>query len=182
MWPGGTGPVADFDECPVGDRDIMSDEWEMACGTPRCGGPQRDEYGQNTGCPGCRHCDPPDHECKPYGFGIERSEDPALQRANEAVWAIVNQRPEGKCTSAWVSTWGMSKGRFNGGPRWADADFAYRDFLRRFWSRQSERRLRHSDIVWDRLCDECQTHGEAVEKYKAWATRSLTVKYRDESK
>lgn len=157
-----------FDSCPVGDRDIMNDEWDGD--RPKCGG-----YGT---CEGCRRCCPPDHESKPYGWGIERFEDPVLARANAEAIAE-RDRLTPKYTSAWVETWGMRAGYW---PHHSLPTFdrEFRDLLWKHYSRQSLRRLRHSDIVWNRLCDECGTHPEAVKRYSRWAAHAVTVRYRDE--
>jgi hypothetical protein len=72
------------------DEDIGRDPNEYPSGGPRCGGPVFEGGAQVGDCPGCRHCDPPDRECKPYGWGIESFEDPALAEANR------------RCHSCWV--------------------------------------------------------------------------------
>jgi hypothetical protein len=167
-----SGHEQTFDSDPAPDCDDPRD-----C-EPRCGG-----CWQANG-DGCRDCSPPDHENKPSGFGIDACEDPALERANAAMWAEVNKRPGGKYTSAWVETWGMYAGRslhHRCNPV-TDSDREFRNLCWRVWSKRSARRERHSDRVWDRLCDECQTHGEAVRRYEAWARRAVTVRYRDEPK
>lgn len=156
-----------FDSCPVGDRDIMSDEWEMACGTPKCGG--RCEYGSYGGCEGCRHCDPVQYDSKPYGFGIESFEDPALQRANEEVKREQERTGFGLYTSAFTSDSWLSRGALVSLPFnhvWRER----RDFLRRCYTTHDEARERQSNHVWDVLCDECDTHTEAVQRYTDWAT------------
>jgi hypothetical protein len=162
--------LATFDECPVGDRDIMNDEWEMACGMPKCGG--RSEFSGYGGCNGCRHCDPPQCDSKPYGWGIESFEDPALQRANEEVKRERERTGFGMYTSAFVSDSWLSRGALVSQPWgwWIDR----RDFLWRSYSRHDKRREAKSNRVWDRLCDECATHAEAVEKYTAWAERAAS--------
>lgn len=124
---------------------------------PRCGGPvYREDH--NVGCPGCRECCPPDHECKPYGFGIETFEDPALAEANH----FVNTR---YCMAG-------SMYRVPGWSETAAARFGERDRRWKANSTHDARRLRRSNRVWDRLCDECETHGEAVEKYETWAAKN----------
>jgi hypothetical protein len=136
-----------FDTCPVGDRDIMSDEWEAACGRPRCGGRMYDEYGRRDGCPGCRHCEPPDHECKPYGWGIERFErEDILSRARQLIhwWGAVSVEPLG---------WQRAR------------ELAFR------WSGYDAALERQSKRAWDALCDCCETHGEAAARYAAWCER-----------
>ena len=128
---------------------------------PKCGrGPYSDipcccdDEGKYVG-PGCRYCNPPDHENKPYGFGIETFEhNPSLRLANELCL-------NGPVAFGWMS-------------RPSALTFA------RLWTGFSYRRLRHSDRVWDQLCDDCETHEEAKAKYETWAKRSATVRYRDE--
>ena len=137
-------------------------------GSYKCGrGPYRDtpcccdDDGQFVG-PGCRHCNPPDHEGKPYGFGIERFDSPEWQearrhfnRVRSLVFGLPATAHPVMDYGHWLAAWAVKAG----------------------WS---ERRQRHSDIVWDRLCEECETHTEAVEKYEAWAKRAVAVKYRDQ--
>jgi hypothetical protein len=139
-----------FDSDPAPDFDGM--EYDDYRGGPKCGGCGTDDNGRWIG-PGCRHCFPPDHECKPYGFGIERWDfEPRMRLVREL------------SATAWFTglTWDQCR------------ECATK------WSGFSNRRLRHSNKVWDRLCDECETHTEAVEKYEQWAKRAVTVKYRDE--
>lgn len=146
---------------PNEDYDPMYED--PGDGTYRCGrGEFRDipcclDYDGKFVGPGCRHCNPVDPECKPYGFGIERFEQTEALR-------IVREL---KCHAATGLIY------LTGNPA---------DWLRRAltWVGFSFRRERHSDRVWERLCDECETHTEAVEKYTAWAKRAVTVKYRDE--
>ncbi len=144
----------------LADEDIAreEDEYERACGRPRCGGPVSQGTELVGGCPGCRYCDPPDHECKPYGWGIESFEDPALAEANRRV------------TNGW----------FGGPYRRLPCPRETRDAIWCRLSTRHRRRERHSDIVWDRLCDEAETHREAVARYTAWAARAVTRRYRDE--
>lgn len=169
-----------FDDDPGGDYDPMYDG--HGSDAPKCGGRLRETSwgGLEGGCPGCKHCDPVDYECKPYGFGIESFEDPALAEANAAMWAEIDKRGAGKYTSAWLEDWGMYAGRSLKSIRPTKADRELRDFCWRFWSKHSKRRERHSNIVWERICNECETHTEAVTKYKAWAKRAVTIRYRDE--
>jgi hypothetical protein len=123
---------------------------------------------------GCRGCDPVDHEAKPYGFGIESFEDPALHAANDATREAWIGGPYRSLKGANYCTVGATWC----GPRF-NRDL--RDAIWRRLSRHSARRERHSKIVWDRICDAAETHREAVERYKAWAKRAVTVKYRDEA-
>ena len=146
-----------FDTCPVGDRDIMSDEHDFACGSPKCanrdGIPCCCDYEGRFVGPGCRHCNPVDFEAKPYGWQIERFESRLVDRLRRELFAtaVVTGLTFDQIRTAAVA-----------------------------WSGFSRRREKHSDIVWERLCCECQTHTEAVEKYTAWARRAVTVRYRDE--
>ena len=143
------GPGDDYDPMYEGPGD----------GEPKCGGPRYEQDGHNLGCPGCRHCDPVDHECKPYGFGIERFEDPALLEANEFV-----------ATRVYLAG---SMYRSPGGGWYETRDARMGERNRRWQAntRFDECRLRRSVRLWDRLCDECETHGEAVEKYSRWAAK-----------
>lgn len=146
------GPRDTFDSCPVGDRDIMNDEWEMACGRPKCGGPYY-EYGYNSGCLGCRHCNPPDHEAKPYGWGVETWEqDAILGRARQMF-------------ICWVGSVTADS------PDWIHVrDLAFR------WSNFDRGLLRRSNRVWSALCEYSETHPEAVERYAAWCGRNGLAK------
>lgn len=146
----------------LADEDIARDEYDG----PKCGG-----------CPGCRHCDPVDNECKPYGWGVEKFEDPALAAANEEARRESERHGLGMYTSAFVSDNWYSRGCLISPPWNRD----YRDFLWRAWSKWSARRWRHSEIVWERICNEAETHRLAVERYTAWAKRAVAVRYRDES-
>lgn len=155
----------------LADEDIARDvdEYDSWHEGPRCGGPWRETpWGWEGGCPGCRHCDPVDSELKPYGFGIERFEDPALAEANRRAHERL-----GLQYGAYSLHWWQNGGTWSAFKPGRDAEWARA-------SRQSLRRLRHSDIVWGRLCDECETHSEAARRYKQWALRAVTVRYRDE--
>lgn len=175
-----TGHESTLDYDPVPDHDGL--EYDDLHRGPKCGGRVFTEDGEYVGCPGCKHCDPVDPENKPYGFGIEKFEDAALARANEVCRAAVASRVTNCYTSAWVETWGMFAGRglHHKVGATTDADRALRDVCWRFWTKWSARRWTHSERVWGRLCDECQTHTEAVARYSAWARRAITRKYRDE--
>lgn len=119
---------------------------------PKCGGCCLDHDGRFIG-PGCRHCNPPDHEAKPYGFGIETFDNGPRLRLQQELRV-----------TAWFT-----------GLTWDQVNRCATD-----WSGFSRRRLRHSNIVWDRLCDECETHTEATEAYVRWAIQAVQVRYRDE--
>lgn len=114
------------------------------------------------GHPGCRHCNPPDYELKPTGFGIERFDSPewaAARRHFGVMRSLVFGLPADAHPVVdyghWLDAWACKAG----------------------WS---ARRLKHSERVWDRLCGECVSHSEAKAKYEAWAKRAVAVKYRDQ--
>lgn len=114
----------------------------------------------------------PDRENKPYGWGIEEFEDPALAAANVAMWAEVHKRNLNTYTSAgsYLETWGI----FAGGPKGltiSDADRGYRDFCWRVRSKWDRKLWECSERLWGRLCDRCETHAEAVKRYTAWAEK-----------
>ena len=132
---------------PGEDYDPM---YEGFGGEPKCG-----ECFRDNGV-GCRHCYPPDHEAKPYGFGVETFEHEPSQRLARELQA------------SWPLTGGGQLCRLRALE------------LARKWAGFSYRRLRHSEIVWSRLCDECETHGEAAERYTAWAKNAAGKRYRDE--
>lgn len=142
------------------DMDQMDLDSPYGCARCTCGR-QANRYDRDFDShafAGCRGCDPVMHDCKPHGFGIERFEDPALLEANE-----------------------RSRLEWRGGPyQRLPMSREERDAIWKRNSVQSLRRLRHSEIVWDRLVDSCETHSEAVEKYKRWAKRAAEVVYRDE--
>lgn len=135
----------------IPDYDGM--EYDDYRSGPKCGGCCLDGDGYLIpGHPGCRHCNPPDHEAKPYGFGIERWDCEAVM---QLVRELRSHARLGLC-------------------REIDSATACR------WVGFSLRRERHSDRVWERLCVECETHSEAKERYEQWARRAVTVWYRDE--
>lgn len=172
------GPSPEFlaDEDIARDEDNYGRERRCTCG--------RDDYYREQAeypaygkpepwhGPTCKGCDPVDHECKPHGFGIERFEDPALLEANDHAAGMVilsgsmYRSPVGVYSSNYSQT--------------SDTRRAARDARWQANSKHSKRRERHSDIVWDRLCDCCETHSEAVHRYKAWAKKAIRRKYRDE--
>lgn len=120
--------------------------------TPKCGGPSYVVEGReqwNEGCPGCRHCFAPDPELQPYGFGIERFE-------SAAVYRLLGE------LKANAVVLGMRRGDFLG-PVWFQRALE--------WTGFNFRLERVAERVWLRLCDTCETHPEAVEKYTAWAKK-----------
>jgi hypothetical protein len=153
----------DYTGCePFAPGDDYDPMYEGYGDEPKCGGCFR---GNGIGC---RHCSPPDYEAKAYGFGIESFEDPALEEAN--AYANACYRMSGSMYRAMGSYWET-----------LDARREVRDARWQANTRHSSRRLRHSEIIWVRLCENCETHGEAVRAYKKWAKRAATVRYRDES-
>lgn len=149
-----------FESDPTPDFDGM--EYDDAHSDFKCG--RRGRFGDIVPCccddegkfvgPGCRHCNPVDHECKPYQFGIETFDD---CYAEARQWAR--------------QLWGALRVHTDAERRALFIQFATADGY-------SARRDRHSDIVWDRLCDECETHTEAVAKYERWAKRAMKTRYR----
>lgn len=147
------------------DEDIARDESDYDClhGSPKCGGPLRETpWGWEGGCPGCRRCDPVDHECKPYGFGFERFEDPALTEANRAI----NNRQDAVC-GAYSLHWHGKGGCWK----------MFRPERDRLWealTTQNRKLTVASDRKWFVICDRAETHGEAVRLYREWAEQTVT--------
>ena len=107
------------------------------------------------GFAGCRGCDPVDWECQPYGFGIQRWEDRPLMAAQHACRTLNACRP------------GLL------------SDATYAAILEAARTIYSARRERHARRVWERLCDDCETHRQAVKRYAEWAARATSMRYRD---
>jgi hypothetical protein len=149
-----------FDSDPAPDFDGMDyDDWHSA---PKCArGIQGfacclDGDGQLIpGHPGCRHCNPPDYEGQPHGFGIERF-DGQYDEARRWVRSLAS--------ALRLHTWEARDGMFT--------ELAIADGF-------SPRRARCGVLVWERLVGTCETHTEAVEKYTKWAKRTMRRKYRD---
>lgn len=177
-----TGTMEEFG--PGDDYDPMDEN--APGGTPRCGhGPFRDipcccdHDGKFVG-PGCRECNPPDHECKPYGFGIERFEDPAMDRANRET---KNRRPAALYTTAGAYARTYWTGKCDGRGRPVTGvvieepacanDTEWRDMLWRAYSTWDGKLARRSERIWTRLCEECETHTDAKAKYERWAKRAV---------
>lgn len=138
---------------PGEDRDPMHDDAPNGNGY-RCGrGDFRDipccvdDDGKFIG-PGCRHCNPVDHECKPHGWGFERFE-------SKDVYRLINE---------WRCNFPVTVGReYPAGPEW---------FRRACeWTGFNFRLERCSDRMWEKCCNECETHTEAVERYTRWAVK-----------
>lgn len=93
--------------------------------------------------PGCKHCNPVDHEAKPYGWGLERFE---CNEAYRVLREVSSHASLGLCRSINLRT----------ACAWVGFNFHVEGC---------------SDRVWDRLCETCETHTEAVEKYTRWAKK-----------
>ncbi len=171
-------PVPDFDDGPSS---------EFRCGRGPLGIPCcRDDDGAVVS-DGCRHCNPPDYEGKPYGWGLERFEDPALERANCEVKAM---RPVALYTTAgayareeWTGrivevvaadgrrTYRREMRVVVGTPAYRDT-MDTRDMLWRAYSTWDAKLADRAERLWVRLCENCATHPEAVAKYTKWAERA----------
>lgn len=116
--------------------------------------------------------DAPQYDDKPYGWGFDQHEDPALAEANRAMWDRIRQRNLNTYTSAgsYLETWGMFAGKPTS-PCATVADIEFRDFCYRVWTKRNARLEACSGRVWSGLCDRCDTHAEAVAKYTAWADK-----------
>jgi hypothetical protein len=89
----------------------------------------------------------PNREDCPYGFGIETFEhEPSLTLARELV-------------ANWPFVCGGTIDRIEALE------------LARKWTGFNYRLLRCAGRVWDRLCDTCETHADAVERYTRWAKK-----------
>jgi hypothetical protein len=182
-WLAGHETTFDYDPAPDCDDDYDR-------GGPNCArewngwrGCCCDHEGKFVG-PGCRACNPPDHEGKPYGWGIERSEDPALELANRE---MKKRRPAALYTTAGAfakTYWKRERdGRIMLDEKNAPVigvvveepacaiDTDTRDMIWRAWSKWDARLAKLSERVWGRLCDDCATHTEAVARYTKWAER-----------
>lgn len=158
------------DECVARDEDNYGREPRCTCGylaARNCAADYSYERPDPNDFARCRGCNPVDHEAKPYGWGLERWEDPALEEANRAV----NQR------MGWVyGAYSLACHQVYGGV-W----HAYRPQRDELWAALSkhDRALeRRSRLVWDALCDCCETHTEAVGRYTRWAERATGRKRR----
>ncbi len=148
-----TGTMEEFE--PGDDYDPMYEG--PGSGGYKCG---RGDFGDIPCCcddngkfvgGGCRHCCPVDHECKPYGFGLEPHDSPAWEEARRFFRA----------------EWRFLTGLNDAHP------VDHMDMIRKWavdggWN---HRLYRASERKWERLCDECETHEEAVTKYTRWAKR-----------
>ncbi len=167
------------DECIAREEDNYGRERRCTCGY-RAAREEMQHYHHDREdiqqlheqYPGCRGCDPVDHESKPYGWGIESFEDPALQLANAATWAEIDKRGGYKYTSASCSVGTDSMGRLRWyGPRAGRLDMAFRDACWSAWTKHNLTLERVSERVWDALCECCKSHKEAVRRYASWCKR-----------
>jgi hypothetical protein len=164
------GLSAEFlaDECIARDEDDYNGPRRARC---TCGhlAARRDaeeydyEYPEAECFAGCRGCDPVDFEGRPHGFGIETFEDPALHEANRVVRDHLD-RTQGAYALVW---WQNGSGAFAKMMPW-------RDELWRMTSKQNRRLTRAARRKWDRICDEAETHTEAVRLYRKWAGRAAS--------
>ena len=129
------------------DHDPMYDDGPSS--TYRCGrGPYRDipccvdDDGKFVG-PGCKHCNPVDHEAQPRKWGFCRYENDAAcyLRRSVSTSALLGLCREIDYTTAC---------------EWLGFDF---------------RVERASERVWEKCCNECETHTEAVARYTRWANK-----------
>ncbi len=121
----------------------------------------RSPFGENfphEAFAGCRGCDPVDHECKPYGFGVELSED---ESRNFAGRIFHPGYASAMICAGWLTR-------------------PLQEEMRRQATTVNLLRLEASWLVWDRSCDESESHRQAVERYKAWAKRALAFRFRDD--
>ncbi len=145
---------------PADEGDIYGDmdpyDADDFYGRRPCKCPRYDPQERREPGPGCGKCNPPMFDCRPSIEGIDKFKDPAFFAARE--WA----------RDLWI-----------GGPYRQYAAYDVRKQLRdeRYAATTTlnPRIERAACRKWDRLCDECETHNEAVEAYEAWAKRAITV-------
>lgn len=89
----------------------------------------------------------PQHDNKPSGWGFDRFE-------NADVYRIMRELR--------VAGPGLL-GTDTRGPEWFAVAVK--------WSGHNTKLEACSDRLWERLCDRCETHAEAVEKYTRWAEK-----------
>lgn len=161
----------------AGYPDLMHDDNDYYGDGCTCGRSARryDDYADGNGngkidydafyaaYPGCPGCDPIMSDSKPYGFGIDSFEDPALQEAN--AYAAGKVLLACSMYQPLITDWS---------PNYVVLSAARREIRNQRWaanSRHDKALEKRSDRFWERLCDECKTHHEAVEKYTAWAKK-----------
>ena len=134
-----------IDECIEREEDSYGREL-------RCGGYRVSEWGENTGCQGCRQCFPPDTECQPYGYGFFVWEDAARLAAGAA-----------------------KQGEWRGGPykRLPVPDCEVNAAKDAATFRLRRRMNRAAWCIWTRICDGAETHAVAVKQFKTWAAAAV---------
>lgn len=160
------GSLACFDDCPVGDRDIMNDEHDYACGVPACR--------KHADCEGCPKCDPTDYDAQPQGLGLEEWEHPVWAESQRvARWRM--EEKSAKYTSAVVHIarpWGMDRG---GDYRLYASDETMsvrRQYFDARGGREAAALSRLAKNVWRWACDRYDTHTQAAEFFRWWAERN----------
>jgi hypothetical protein len=149
-----------FDADPSPDFDGM--EYDDYRTGPKCGGPRyidqmtANDYtdGRNVGCLGCRHCCPPDADAIPTGF--EPWDRPDFNRVRSSLISLARL---GYALS----------------PHPIDCPAGRACFLRMIGHNVRLQRAARRKL--DIICDECETHSEAVARYEAWATVARTKCY-----
>lgn len=106
--------------------------------------------------PGCRKCNPPEFDNRPGIEGIDKYKDPAFLAANAWAWNLWLGGPY-RCYEARDVRMALRE------KRWAET------------TKLNPKIERAARRKWDRLCDKCQTHGEAIKAYKAWAERAIAI-------
>lgn len=103
---------------------------------------------------GCTGCDPVDHESMPRTVATDFDAQMPYWKAYHGTW-----RGQG----------------IPGLLRPQDAT-AYMEASRT----HSRRRFQHAEIMWGRICDESTHHKQAVRRFRSWAHRASTIRYRDD--
>jgi hypothetical protein len=145
-------PNATFDYDPTPDWEGMEyDDWHAA---PKCGGAEypdgRDRV--NVGCPGCRHCFPPDYDAIPTGF--DPWEVPGYARVRDELW--------------FAARLGYALP-----PHPIDCPAGYAALLRMV--NFNARLAAAAEFKLARICERCETHPEAKAEYEAWASMYAEV-------
>lgn len=135
---------------PAPDFEGMEyDDWHK---TPKCGGPRypdsESQYAvaANAGCPGCRHCFPPDFEAIHTGFETWDRPDFWRARSTQNMLADIGYalRPHPiDCPNGWAC------------------------FLRTIGF--DARLHRAANCKLASICERAETHADALEEYKSWA-------------
>lgn len=149
------GPADEGDV--LGDMDPYDADDYYGRRPCKCPRPEWNEHdGWSAPGRGCRKCNPPMFDCKPGIEGIDKYKDPAFYAAGQ--WAF----------NLWI-----------GGPyRQYEARSVRMAMREKKWAETTTlnpKIERASERKWNVLCDECETHEEAIEAYEAWAARALIV-------